>query len=70
MAACSTVKVQYVSKPLPLPDKPVLEEVTGEQLMCLDGEVYRKLVRREQTLKNYILNLRGIIETTHEKDKE
>lgn len=63
IASCQTIAVV---PQLPLPEKPVLPAIVGDDLSCLSDEAYTALVRRDKLQDNYINTLRTIIETTHE----
>ncbi len=65
-AGCATeIRTVYVQEPLPLPERPEVPTIKGEELMCLSGEAYAKLVERDQVQFEHIKRLEAIILTTH-----
>lgn len=64
LAGCG--QTVYVTRPLPLPERPVLPQVYETELMCLSDDAYRNLVERYRLLRNYAERLEAIIRSTHE----
>lgn len=65
-AGCATeIRTVYVQEPLPLPERPEVPTIKGEELMCLSDEAYAKLVERDQVQFEHIKRLEAIILTTH-----
>lgn len=48
-----------------MPERPEVPTIKGEELMCLSGEAYAKLVERDQVQFEHIKRLEAIILTTH-----
>lgn len=67
-AGCATeIRTVYVQEPLPLPDRPNVPTIKGEELACLSDEAYAKLVERDQMQFEHIRRLEAIIRTTHKE---
>lgn len=65
MAGCTTPAIEYVTTPLPLPPRPELPSVSGEQLQCLSDEAYTALANRDRQRREYAELLESIIQSTH-----
>ncbi|KMQ73776.1 hypothetical protein [Marinobacter subterrani] len=57
--------IEYVTTPLPVPPRPELPSVSGEQLQCLSDETYTALVNRDRQRRDYAELLESIIQSTH-----
>lgn len=68
-AGCGTTKTVYVQEPLPLPDRPNVPTIKGEELECLSDEAYAKLVERDALQFAHIKRLEAIILTTHQQNR-
>ena len=69
-AGCATeIRTVYVQEPLPLPERPEVPTIKGEELMCLSDEAYAKLVERDQVQFEHIKRLEAIILTTHRQNR-
>lgn len=55
----------YVTKPLPLPPRPVLPPLPGYELQCLERETYELLRDRQRERRQYCEELEAIIKGTH-----
>ena len=64
LPACSPTPVRYVSHPLPLPVRQTLPAVSAEELSCLSGDTYRRLVDRDRLRREYAEELEVIIGAT------
>ena len=69
MVACSTTQYVYLPKELPLPNTPTLPYIEARELQCLSDSTYGKLTLREQSIKEYSRELRGIIEAQNKVAK-
>jgi len=70
-AGCATeIRTVYVQEPLPLPERPEVPTIKGEELMCLSDEAYAKLVERDAEMFAHIIRLENIILSTHPKGAE
>jgi len=66
LSGCSTTQpVEYVTTPLPLPPRPELPAISGEQLQCLSDETYSAIVKRDRGRREYAETLEAIIQSTH-----
>lgn len=65
LGGCSTPQVRYVTAPLPLPPRPELPTLTGNQLQCLSDEAYKAIVRRDRLRREYAEQLEAVIRSTH-----
>lgn len=65
VASCSIEHVKVA--PLPLPVKPVLPEVPGQDLQCLMPTTYDMLVKRDRLLHAYAKELEAVVCTTRPK---
>lgn len=69
-AGCATeIRTLYVQEPLPLPDRPEVPTIKGEELACLSDEAYAKLVERDALQFAHIKRLEAIILTTHQQNR-
>jgi hypothetical protein len=68
-SGCAT-EVRYISQPLPLPARPVLDSVTEHELSVLPPDVYRRLKNRDRERKQYAEELETIIKSTHSQKKK
>jgi len=68
LSSCSLLPTRsvYVSVPLPLPPEPEWIKVTAEELICLDQDVYEKLLRRDLQRNGFESRLMAIIKSTHD----
>lgn len=60
-SGCTTT---YTVAELPLPPRPELPTVSGQELSCLSDDVYRRMAKRQALLIEYTKRLEGIIKTT------
>lgn len=65
LSGCGTAPVEYVTTPLPLPPRPELPAIGGEQLQCLSDETYSAIVTRDRGRREYAETLESIIQSTH-----
>ncbi|KMQ75342.1 hypothetical protein [Marinobacter subterrani] len=65
LTGCTTPAIEYVTTPLPVPPRPELPSVSGEQLQCLSDETYTALVNRDRQRRDYAELLESIIQSTH-----
>ena len=65
LSGCGTAPVEYVTTPLPLPPRPELPAINGEQLQCLSDEAYSAIVTRDRGRREYSETLEAIIQSTH-----
>lgn len=63
-----TRDIEYITRPLPLPERPVLEKIKSSDVACLTDAAWMKIVRRDRAQKNYAEQLEIIILSTHNKD--
>lgn len=70
LAGCAAPPTEYVTAPLPMPPRPELPSLSGEQLQCLSDEAYRDLVRRDQMRREYAEQLEAVIRSTHPEDDD
>ena len=65
-SSCSYLeRLVFVQEPLPLPDRPELPRIPGDDLMCVADDAYELLVRRDVLQAQHIHRLEAIIRTTH-----
>lgn len=65
-SAC-TPSVRYVSQPLPMPARPVLPNVTANDLAPLNADVAARVQRRDRERRQYAEDLEIIILTNNKK---
>jgi len=58
-------EVRYVTRPLPLPAKPVLPRIKEWELSCLSDVTYHNLADRDRLRREYGEELAVIIQATH-----
>lgn len=51
LGSCAVVESEKVS--IPLPHRPVLPPINGEELACLSDDTYNKLIDRFMQLRRY-----------------
>lgn len=74
MSGCATPPAEVVTVPvvvaLESPPRPILPQVTEEELQSLSDETYERLVTRQRLLRQYAEELEGIIQSTHTEGAE
>jgi len=60
----------FVTNPLPLPVRPVLETVSDSELECLSDDAYERLVLRDMKRRQFAEELEAVIISTHPKDEQ
>lgn len=68
LTACATTTEVFISEPLPLPDRPTVPTVSGDDLECISDEAYEALAVRDQIRVEHIRRLEGIILSTHDQE--
>lgn len=58
-------QTQFFVEPLPLPQRPVLPQLTASVLECLTPQDYAQLVERDRRRREYAEQLETIIKATH-----
>lgn len=67
LAGCAAPEVRYQTVPLPLPPRPELPRIYGEELQCLSEDAYRRIVERDRMRRAYAEQLEAVILSTHEE---
>ncbi|MBL4797629.1 MAG: hypothetical protein JKY50_09455 [Oleispira sp.] len=68
LVGCAQQPVQYVTKSLWKPERPVLPALTEADVQCLSKEAFFKLVNRDRLRREYAEELEVIIESTQSEE--
>lgn len=69
-AGCQTpTRVEYLDRPLTLPDRPYLPPLPAADMGCLSDDAYLALVTRDQSLIDWGLACEAVILTTHPENE-
>lgn len=63
LAGCC--ETQYITRPLPLPERPILPVVEASELSCVSDDAYYRLVQRERLRREYAETCEAIVKSTH-----
>jgi len=58
-------KTEYVSVPLPVPERPEYVFIAEEELKCLSEDTFEKLVKQDAIWEAHVDRLENIIRQTH-----
>lgn len=68
VAAAGCTETIYITRPLPLPERPVLPRIYEVELICVSDDTYKAWVERERLRREYAERLEAIICSTHDPD--
>lgn len=66
LAGCAGTRTEYVTTRLPLPPRPELPSIPGEQLQCLPASTYDAIATKDRLRREYAEQLEAIIRSTHD----
>ena len=69
LGSSCTRDIEYITTPLPIPPRPLLERISAEEASTIPINVWMKIVRRDMARRNYAEQLEVIVQSTH-KDKK
>ena len=65
-SGCGTqTRTVFIQEPLPIPDRPALPRIQGEDLLCIPDDAYVLLVERDALQAAHIERLEAILRSTH-----